>query len=187
MNNERKVQIINDYKGLIVKHAHNYYNSLKTLNDIDVEDVISEIQLHLICNLDNLDEEIGVSMYVDKMIQTACLKYIEKRKKLIRQNDFTNSSTDIKIGDKEQSTILDLIKDECNIEEEICHKEFVKEVFEFARNSKGKHNIAILEMYLEGKTYEQMGTELGTSRQNVEQSFKRLIKKIRKNFINQLT
>lgn len=187
MNNERKLQIINDYKGLIVKYAHNHYNSLRFLNDIDVEDVISEIQLYLVTYLDNLDEEIGTSVYVEKMIQMACLRYIEKRKRLMRQNDFTNSSTDVRIGDKEQSSVVDLIRDKCNIEQEVCNREFVREVFEYARNVKGKHNIAILEMFLEGKTYEQMGRELGTSKQNVEQSFKRLIKKIRENFINQLT
>lgn len=184
MNNERKLQILNDYKGLINKYAYNnyYHTNLRTLNDIDVEDIISEIQIYLLKNLDNLNEDIGVSVYVEKMIQCACLRYIEKRNKMIRQNDFINTSTDIKIGDKEENTVADLISDKCNIEEDFCYKESIKEVFEYTKGLKGKHNITILKMYLEGKTYEQMGRELGTSKQNAEQCFKRLTKKLRKNF-----
>lgn len=78
MNNELKVNIINDYEMLIDKYARMfYYNNAKN-NYFGLEDLKSEIILNLLKDLDKLDEVMGKSVFIENSIKWSCKKFLSK-------------------------------------------------------------------------------------------------------------
>ena len=71
MNNKDKLQIIEEYNGLINKYVNMYFRSIKG-NDVSKDDLKQEIILGLLNDLDKLDESKGKSVFIEKSIENNC-------------------------------------------------------------------------------------------------------------------
>jgi RNA polymerase sigma factor (sigma-70 family) len=179
MNNELKVNIINDYEMLIDKYARMfYYNNAKN-NYFGLEDLKSEIILNLLKDLDKLDEVMGKSVFIENSIKWSCKKFYQNKNTMKRRGDATVDSLDRKIVHEEESkTLLELIEYDYDLENEIIEKDLVKEIIKYA-DLISERSGQIIRLFLAGYTFEEMGKMLHLSKQNVNQIFNRAIKKIK--------
>jgi RNA polymerase sigma factor (sigma-70 family) len=179
MNNELKVNIINDYEMLIDKYARMfYYNNAKN-NYFGLEDLKSEIILNLLKDLDKLDEVMGKSVFIENSIKWSCKKFYQNKNTMKRRGDATVDSLDRKIVHEEESkTLLELIEYDYNLEDKIIEKDLVKEIIKYA-NLISERSGQIIRLFLAGYTFEEMGKILHLSKQNVNQIFNRAVKKIK--------
>lgn len=179
MNNELKVNIINDYEMLIDKYARMfYYNNAKN-NYFGLEDLKSEIILNLLKDLDKLDEVMGKSVFIENSIKWSCKKFYQNKNTMKRRGDATVDSLDRKIVHEEESkTLLELIEYDYDLENEIIEKDLVKEIIKCA-DLISERSGQIIRLFLAGYTFEEMGSILHLSKQNVNQIFNRAIKKIK--------
>jgi RNA polymerase sigma factor (sigma-70 family) len=179
MNNELKVNIINDYEMLIDKYARMfYYNNAKN-NYFGLEDLKSEIILNLLKDLDKLDEVMGKSVFIENSIKWSCKKFYQNKNTMKRRGDATVDSLDRKIVHEEESkTLLELIEYDYNLEDKIIEKDLVKEIIKYA-DLISERSGQIIRLFLAGYTFEEMGKILHLSKQNVNQIFNRAVKKIK--------
>lgn len=179
MNNELKVNIINDYEMLIDKYARMfYYNNAKN-NYFGLEDLKSEIILNLLKDLDKLDEVMGKSVFIENSIKWSCKKFYQNKNTMKRRGDATVDSLDRKIVHEEESkTLLELIEYDYDLENEIIEKDLVREIIKYA-DLISERSGQIIRLFLAGYTFEEMGKILHLSKQNVNQIFNRAIKKIK--------
>lgn len=183
MRNEEKMQLINKYERLIRKYIYIYKSKIRALNDIDEDDLTSEIILHLLVALNRLDREKGTSIYIEKCIQTACSRYFEGRDRDKRKQDYTSSSLEKRISDDtSEDTLGDLIASEFNLEDMVFDNMFISEIFDFMKNQRNKNEMEIILLYMEGYSFTEIGDMLGVSRQAIHKSFNKILEKIRKNF-----
>ena len=96
MENKDKLQIIEEYNGLINKYVGMYFRSIKG-NDVSKDDLKQEIILGLLNDLDKLDESKGKSVFIEKSIENNCLSYITTRNRMKRGNGLADDSLDKKI------------------------------------------------------------------------------------------
>ena len=179
MNNELKVNIINDYEMLIDKYARMfYYNNAKN-NYLGLEDMKSEIILTILKDLDKLDEVMGKSVFIENSIKWSCKKFYQNRNTMKRKGDSIVDSLDRKIVHEEESkTLLELIEYDYNLEDKIIEKDLVKEIIKYA-DLISERSGQIIRLFLAGYTFEEMGKILHLSKQNVNQIFNRAVKKIK--------
>lgn len=179
MNNELKVNIIEDYEMLIDKYARMfYYNNAKN-NYFGLEDLKSEIILNLLKDLDKLDEAMGKSVFIENSIKWSCKKFYQNKNTMKRRGDTIVDSLDRKIVHEEESkTLLELIEYDYDLENEIIEKDLVKEIIKYA-DLISERSGQIIRLFLAGYTFEEMGKMLHLSKQNVNQIFNRAIKKIK--------
>ena len=183
MRNEEKLQLIQQYDNLIRKYLFFYKNQIKALNDIDEDDLTSEIKLHLLVYLNRLDRERGTSTYIERCIQTACSKYFEGRNRDKRKQDYIANSLDEKLNtDTSEDTLGDIVASEFDLEDLVVDNMFLTEVFEFMKNQRNKNELEIILLYMEGYSFTEIGDILGVSRQAIHKSFNKILEKIRKNF-----
>ena len=179
MNNELKVNIINDYEMLIDKYARMFYYGNAKNNYFSLEDLKSEITLNLLKDLDKLDEVMGKSVFIENSIKWSCKKFYQNRNTMKRKGDSIVDSLDRKIVHEEESkTLLELIEYDYNLEDKIIEKDLVKEIIKYA-DLISERSGQIIRLFLAGYTFEEMGKILHLSKQNVNQIFNRAVKKIK--------
>ena len=183
MNNELKVNIINDYEMLIDKYARMFYYGNAKNNYFSLEDLKSEITLNLLKDLDKLDEVMGKSVFIENSIKWSCKKFYQNKNTMKRKGDSIVDSLDRKIVHEEESkTLLELIEYDYDLENEIVEsmykKDLIKEIIKCA-DLISERSGQIIRLFLAGYTFEEMGNILHLSKQNVNQIFNRAIKKIK--------
>ena len=91
MENKDKLQIIEEYNGLINKYTNMYYRSLNS-NWISKDDLKQEIILGLLNDLDKLDESKGKRVFIEKSFENNCLGYIKTRNRIKRGRGLADDS-----------------------------------------------------------------------------------------------
>ena len=181
MNNKDKLQIIEEYNGLINKYVSMYFRSIKG-NDVSKDDLKQEIILGLLNDLDKLDESKGKSVFIEKSIENSCLRYITTRNRIKRGNGLTDDSLDRKIiNEDENVNLIDVIKSDYDLEYDTINNIMVKDIINFIENNNNRQAL-ILKMYSEGYTFTDIGYMLDMSRQRANLIFKKTIDKIRNKF-----
>lgn len=181
MENKDKLQIIEEYNGLINKYVSIYFRSIKG-NDISKEDLKSEIILGLIKDLDKLDESKGKSVFIEKSIENSCLRYITTRNRIKRGNGLADDSLDRKIiNEDENVNLIDVIKSDYDLEYDTINNIMVKDILSFIENNNDRQAL-ILKMYSEGYTFADIGYMLNMSRQRANLIYRKAIYKIRDKF-----
>ena len=181
MNNEIKLQTIEEYNGLINKYVNIYFKSIKG-NDISKDDLKQEIILGLLNDLDKLDESKGKSVFIEKSIKNSCLRYITTRNRIKRGNGLTDDSLDRKIiNEDENVNLIDVIKSDYDLEYDTINNIMVKDILNFINNNNNRQAL-ILKMYSEGYTFTDIGHMLDMSRQRANLIFRKTIYKIRNKY-----
>ena len=195
MENKDKLQIIEEYNGLINKYTNMYYRSLN-LNWISKDDLKQEIILGLLNDLDKLDESKGKSVFIEKSIENNCLSYIKARNRIKRGNGLADDSLDKKIiNDDENINLIDVIGSDYDLEYDVINNIMVKDIFDYIKNNikvrdtefEKMYKVAnreqlIFELYGKGYTFQEIGDKLVISKQRANYIFTRIINKIRDEF-----
>ena len=195
MNNKDKLQIIEEYNGLINKYTNMYYRSLNS-NWISKDDLKQEIILGLLNDLDKLDESKGKSVFIEKSIENNCLSYITTRNRMKRGNGLADDSLDKKIiNDDENINLIDVIGSDYDLEYDVINNIMVKDIFDYIKNNikvrdtefEKMYKVAnreqlIFELYGKGYTFQEIGDKLVISKQRANYIFTRIINKIRDEF-----
>ena len=181
MENKDKLQIIEEYNGLINKYVNMYFRSIKG-NDVSKDDLKQEIILGLLNDLDKLDESKGKSVFIEKSIENNCLSYIKTRNRIKRGNGLADDSLDKKIiNDDENINLIDVIGSDYDLEYDTINNILTKDILSFIENNNDRQAL-ILKMYSEGYTFSDIGSMLNMSRQRANLIFKKTIDKIRNKF-----
>ena len=181
MENKDKLQIIEEYNGLINKYVNMYFRSIKG-NDVSKDDLKQEIILGLLNDLDKLDESKGKSVFIEKSIENNCLSYITTRNRMKRGNGLADDSLDKKIiNDDENINLIDVIGSDYDLEYDTINNILTKDILNFIENNNNRQAL-ILKMYSEGYTFQEIGDKLVISKQRANYIFTRIINKIRDEF-----
>ena len=181
MENKDKLQIIEEYNGLINKYVNMYFRSIKG-NWISKDDLKQEIILGLLNDLDKLDESKGKSVFIEKSIENNCLSYITTRNRMKRGNGLADDSLDKKIiNDDENINLIDVIKSDYDLEYDTINNILTKDILSFIENNNDRQAL-ILKMYSEGYTFSDIGSMLNMSRQRANLIYRKAIYKIRNKF-----
>ena len=179
MNNEIKLQIIEEYDGLINKYANMYYRNIRG-NDISKEDLKSEIILGLIKDLDKLDESKGRSAFIEKSIKNSCLRYITTRNRIKRGNGLADDSLDRKIiNEDENVNLIDVIKSDYDLEYDTINNIMVKDILNFINKNFKVRDTEIVYMYSQGYNFEEIAKVFNISKQRVNIIYHKIIKNIK--------
>ena len=189
MNNKDKLQIIEEYNGLINKYVNMYFRSIKG-NWISKDDLKQEIILGLLNDLDKLDESKGKSVFIEKSIENNCLSYIKTRNRIKRGNGLADDSLDKKIiSDDENINLIDVKYEalsktylsDYDLEYDTINNILTKDILSFIENNNDRQAL-ILKMYSEGYTFSDIGCMLNMSRQRANLIYRKAIYKIRNKF-----
>ena len=179
MNNEIKLQIIEEYSGLINKYVNIYFRSIKG-NDISKDDLKQEIILGLIKDLDKLDESKGKSVFIEKSIENSCLRYITTRNRIKRGNGLADDSLDRKIiNEDENVNLIDVIKSDYDLEYDTINNIMVKDMINFINNNFKVRDTEIVYMYSQGYNFEEIAKVFNISKQRVNIIYHKIIKNIK--------
>ena len=179
MNNEIKLQTIEEYNGLINKYVNIYFKSIKG-NDISKDDLKQEIILGLLKDLDKLDESKGKSVFIEKSIENSCLRYITTRNRIKRGNGLTDDSLDRKIiNEDENVNLIDVIKSDYDLEYDTINNIMVKDILNFIENNFKVRDTEIVYMYSQGYNFEEIAKVFNISKQRVNIIYHKIIKNIK--------
>ena len=179
MNNEIKLQIIEEYSGLINKYANMYYRNIRG-NDISKDDLKQEIILGLLKDLDKLDESKGKSVFIEKSIENSCLRYITTRNRIKRGNGLADDSLDRKIiNEDENVNLIDVIKSDYDLEYDTINNIMVKDILNFINKNFKVRDTEIVYMYSQGYNFEEIAKVFNISKQRVNIIYHKIIKNIK--------
>jgi len=163
MNNKIKSQQFNElvdrHKGILFKVARTYCQ-----NNEDRQDLIQEIRIQVWQSLDKYNPEFKVSTWLYRISINTAISFYRKNKR--REHEFIKLDQQL----PQQDESYDMEKeDKLNLLEQ-----FIYELNEF--------NKAIMLLYLDGKSHEEISKVLGISKSNVGTKIGRIKTNLRKRF-----
>jgi RNA polymerase sigma-70 factor (ECF subfamily) len=163
--NRKFHELIENHKGILFKVARTYCQ-----NDEDRQDLIQEIRIQIWQSLDKYNSDYKISTWLYRVSINTAISFYRKDKK--------RQQTSIKLDNKLQqpNELYDKDKeDKLNLLEQ-----FIYELNEFDR--------AIMLLYLEEKSHEEISNVLGVSKSNIGTKIGRIKEKLKNRFseINQL-
>jgi RNA polymerase sigma-70 factor (ECF subfamily) len=158
-------ELIENHKGILFKVARTYCQ-----NDDDRQDLIQEIRIQIWQSLDKYNSDYKISTWLYRVSINTAISFYRK--------DKNRQQTSIKLDDKLQqpNELYDIEKeDKLNLLEQ-----FIYELNEFDK--------AIMLLYLEEKSHEEISNVLGASKSNIGTKIGRIKEKLKNRFseINQL-
>lgn len=160
---ERFIKTIDDHKKIIYKIVNSYCP-----NRADRKDLEQEIIIHLWNSFDTYDDTYKYSTWMYRIALNVAISFYRKEKKWFTKNDFYNDALIFRI---EEDT--DEEKTELAYHLKLLQK-FIHNLNEL--------NKALMLLYLEEKSYEEISEILGISKTNVATKISRIKLKLKKEF-----
>ena len=160
-DNNLKEQFLDIFEkniGIVIKVSRVYSNNAQ-----DREDLINDIALELWKSYHNFNGESKISTWIYRVALNTSMNYKRKKKKdslFLSLNDFQNESLSPWLTEQDNSTELEILY-RC-----------IDELNEF--------NKAIILLYLEGKSHEEIAEITGISKSNVGTRINRIKEQIKK-------
>lgn len=176
--------IIDKYKNLVKSKARTYF-----LIGADKEDIVQEGMIGLFKAIRDFKEErlcsfkafaeVCVTRQIITAIKTAT------RQKHIPLNSYISLNKPI-YDDENEQTLLDTIVENKNFdpEEIMITKESFSNIEEQIEKSLSKLEINVLSLYLEGKSYSEIGNLLSKSEKSIDNALQRIKRKVSKILAN---
>lgn len=152
----------------------------------DLEEMqVGKMGLIKAIDLYDISKNVNFSTYATKVIQNEILMHLRK------QNSYTNTPERTKVSMEEcvipendgELHIVDMIKDDCNICEEVAEKDLLERtIIKFKHLSPLEQQTLVSYFGLCGKqrmTQEEVGAEFGKSRSSISQIVSRALSKLR--------
>lgn len=162
---ERFITTIDNHKKIIYKIVNSYCP-----NKIDRKDLEQEIIIQLWNSFDNYDSNYKYSTWMYRIALNVAISFYRKEKKWFAKNDFYNEESIFRIEEdkSEEETELDY---------------HLKLLQEFIHNL-NELNKALMLLYLEEKSYEEIAEILGVTKTNVATKISRIKLKLKNKFQN---
>ena len=162
---EQFIKTIDEHKKIIYKIVNSYCP-----NKDDRKDLEQEIIIHLWNSFDKYDSNYKYSTWMYRIALNVAISFYRKEKKWSLKNDFYNEESIFRI-------------EEDNSEEEAQLNYHLKLLQEFIHNL-NELNKALMLLYLEEKSYEEIAEILGITKTNVATKISRIKLKLKKEFKN---
>ena len=159
------IRTIDEHKKIIYKIVNSYCQ-----NKEDRKDLEQEIIIQLWNSFDNYNSKYKYSTWMYRIALNVAISFYRKEKKWSMKNDFYNEESIFKI-------------EEDPIEEQSELNYHLKLLQEFIHNL-NELNKALMLLYLEEKSYEEISEILGISKTNVATKISRIKLKLKKQFQN---
>tara|TARA_R100001369_G_scaffold47354_1_gene73757 strand:- start:693 stop:1202 length:510 start_codon:yes stop_codon:yes gene_type:complete len=162
---EQFIRTIDEHKKIIYKIVNSYCQ-----NKADRKDLEQEIIIQLWNSFDNYNSDYKYSTWMYRIALNVAISFYRKEKKWSIKNDFYNEESIFKIEEdtSEEQTELDF---------------HLKLLQEFIHNL-NELNKALMLLYLEEKSYEEIAEILGITKTNVATKISRIKLKLKKEFQN---
>ena len=162
---EQFIKTIDEHKKIIYKIVNSYCQ-----NKEDRKDLEQEIIIQLWNSFDNYNSDYKYSTWMYRIALNVAISFYRKEKKWSIKNDFYNEESIFKIEEdtSEEQTELDY---------------HLKLLQEFIHNL-NELNKALMLLYLEEKSYEEIAEILGITKTNVSTKISRIKLKLKKEFQN---
>ena len=162
---EQFIKTIDEHKKIIYKIVNSYCQ-----NKEDRKDLEQEIIIQLWNSFDKYDSNYKYSTWMYRIALNVAISFYRKEKKWSMKNDFYKEESIFKIEEdySEEQTELDY---------------HLKLLQEFINNLK-ELDKALMLLYLEEKSYEEIAEILGVSKTNVATKISRIKLKLKKEFQN---
>ena len=162
---EQFIKTIDEHKKIIYKIVNSYCP-----NKDDRKDLEQEIIIHLWNSFDKYDSNYKYSTWMYRIALNVAISFYRKEKKWSLKNDFYNEESIFRI-------------EEDNSEEEAQLDYHLKLLQEFIHNL-NELNKALMLLYLEEKSYEEIAEILGITKTNVATKISRIKLKLKNKFQN---
>ena len=162
---EHFIKTIDEYKKIIYKIVNSYCQ-----NKEDRKDLEQEIIIQLWNSFDNYNSDYKYSTWMYRIALNVAISFYRKEKKWSMKNDFYYEESIFKI-------------EEDTIEEQTELNYHLKLLQEFIHNL-NELNKALMLLYLEEKSYEEISEILGITKTNVATKISRIKLKLKKEFQN---
>jgi RNA polymerase sigma-70 factor (ECF subfamily) len=144
------------YAGIIIKICRAYTNSQE-----DFEDYYQEVCLQIWRSKDNFNQESEWSTWIYRISLNVCLTYLKRRKK----------------GDKE--IVSDALPEEAIDDSKAFVSDEINELYNAIKHL-SETDRAIILLYLEEKTYEEIAEIIGSNTNNIGVRIKRIKDRLNK-------
>lgn len=160
---EQFIKTIDEHKKIIYKIVNSYCQ-----NKEDRKDLEQEIIIQLWNSFDNYNSNYKYSTWMYRIALNVAISFYRKEKKWSIKNDFYNEESIFKIEEdtSEKQTELDY---HLNLLQEFIH-------------NLNELNKALMLLYLEEKSYEEISEILGITKTNVATKISRIKLKLKKEF-----
>jgi RNA polymerase sigma-70 factor (ECF subfamily) len=162
---EQFIKTIDEHKKIIYKIVNSYCQ-----NKEDRKDLEQEIIIQLWNSFDNYNSDYKYSTWMYRIALNVAISFYRKEKKWSIKNDFYNEESIFKI-------------EEDTTEEQTELNYHLKLLQEFIHNL-NELNKALMLLYLEEKSYEEISEILGITKTNVATKISRIKLKLKKEFQN---
>ncbi len=161
---KRFITTIDAHKKIIYKIVNSYCR-----NKEDRKDLEQEIIIQLWNAFDKYNEDYKYSTWMYRIALNVAISFYRKEKKWSVKNDFYSEDSIFSMADEDKN------------ETQTAMDQNIKLLQEFISNL-NELNKALMLLYLEGKSYEEIAEILGITKTNVATKISRLKLKIKKEF-----
>ena len=162
---ERFITVIDKHKKIIYKIVNSYCR-----NRADRKDLEQEIIIQLWKGFDNYNPDYKYSTWMYRIALNTAISFYRKEKKWYTKNDFFNEDSIFSLAEENGDDELALDK---NIK---LLQKFIQKLKELDK--------ALMLLYLEEKSYEEIAEILGITKTNVATKISRVKEKLKKEFQN---
>ena len=162
---EQFIKTIDDHKKIIYKIVNSYCKNIEDRKDLE-----QEIIIQLWNSFDNYNSDYKYSTWMYRIALNVAISFYRKEKKRSVKNDFYNEESIFKIEEE-------------TAEEQTELNHHLKLLQEFINNL-NELNKALMLLYLEEKSYEEIAEIVGITKTNVATKISRIKLKLKKEFQN---
>jgi len=163
---EQFIKTIDEHKKIIYKIVNSYCK-----NKEDRKDLEQEIIIQLWNSFDNYNSDYKYSTWMYRIALNVAISFYRKEKKWSIKNDFYNEESIFKIEKEDTS-------------EEQTELDFHLKLLQGFIHNLNELNKALMLLYLEEKSYEEIAEILGITKTNVATKISRIKLKLKKEFQN---
>tara|TARA_B110001469_G_C9391549_1_gene202022 strand:- start:1 stop:513 length:513 start_codon:yes stop_codon:yes gene_type:complete len=163
---EQFIKTIDEHKKIIYKIVNSYCK-----NKEDRKDLEQEIIIQLWNSFDNYNSDYKYSTWMYRIALNVAISFYRKEKKWSIKNDFYNEESIFKIEKEDTS-------------EEQTELDFHLKLLQGFIHNLNELNKALMLLYLEEKSYEEIAEILGITKTNVATKISRIKFKLKKEFQN---
>ena len=163
---EQFIRTIDEHKKIIYKIVNSYCK-----NKEDRKDLEQEIIIQLWNSFDNYNSDYKYSTWMYRIALNVAISFYRKEKKWSIKNDFYNEESIFKIEKEDTS-------------EEQTELDFHLKLLQGFIHNLNELNKALMLLYLEEKSYEEIAEILGITKTNVATKISRIKLKLKKEFQN---
>jgi RNA polymerase sigma-70 factor, ECF subfamily len=137
-------ELVNRYESKLFRYVLRFSG----LTDQCAEDILQEVFVKIYRNLNDFDPSLKFSSWAYRITRNETINYIRKNKK--------NKNLSLQTDDEDTANLIDFLKSEDDIPEEIAKKELSAEVHEVLSRLPEKYKEVLVLRYLEELDYSEI-------------------------------